>query len=595
MTVKKPLLLKMSFQSIHFCTFLFSSLLVMSISSASHCTDGGPTFPTTPLLSFLQLLQSEALKTLGPKSFDPKPYVDLPLKKDFGLTEVAFSRLPRINGIIPTKDLNEFLKAYFGDAGDDLVYTEPKDFVSEPEGFLPKVLNPKARVWALEVHSLWKNLSRRVSENVKKYPDRHTLLPLPEPVIIPGSRFKEVYYWDSYWIIRGLLTSKMYDTAKAVANNLLWLVDIYGHVLNGARTYYANRSQPPLLSSMVREIYSRTGDLEFVRKSLPSLIKEHSFWISGSHKVAIRDHHGHEHSLSRYYARWNKPRPESATIDVESASIFLNDSDKEVFYREVASAAETGWDFSSRWLSDPLDKSTVSTTSIIPVDLNTYLYKVELDITFFAQKLGDFEIAEKFLQASRARQLAMRSILWNAEMNQWLDYWLRPGDCEDVHQFEAGNQNDRIFASNFIPVWNWRHTSGEDRTMVESILESFQDSGLLKPAGISTSLSISGQQWDFPNGWSPLQHMIIEGFSNSGSKAARILAEDIAVRWIRTNFAAYNTTGAMHEKYDVEGCGMVGAGGEYAPQTGFGWSNGVVLALLEEFGWPFDRDIGCPS
>ncbi|KAH0448713.1 hypothetical protein IEQ34_022513 [Dendrobium chrysotoxum] len=593
---------KMPSHSFNFFSFLFSVLLVISVTTtraaaSSSCAVDDRTYSTTPLVSFLQRLQSEALKTLGPNSFDPKLYVDLPLKKDLSLTEAAFWKLPRVKGIIPENYLHRFLEAYFGDAGEDLVYTEPEDFVPEPEGFLPKVFNPKVRAWALEVHSLWKNLSRRVSDNVKSHPERHTLLPLPEPLIIPGSRFREVYYWDSYWIIRGLLVSKMYDTAKAIVNNLVWLVDAYGHVPNGARVYYASRSQPPLLSSMVMEIYTRTGDLEFVRKSLPSLIKEYTFWNSGIHKVTIQDLHGHKHSLSRYYARWNKPRPESATIDEESASKFLNDSDREAFFREVASTAETGWDFSSRWMSNSYDLSTLSTTSIIPVDLNTYLYKEELDIAFFAQKLGDIETYEKFIEASNARQFAMRSIFWNAEMNQWLDYWIRSDDCEDVHQFDVRNQNDRIFASNFIPIWNWRLTSGlgEHSVIVERIYESFLKSGLLQPAGIATSVVNNGQQWDFPNGWSPLQHIIIEGLSTAGSKASYGLAQDIAVRWIRTNYAAYNTTGAMHEKYDVEGCGKVGGGGEYKPQTGFGWSNGVLLALLEEFGWSSDRDIECSS
>ncbi|KAH8513203.1 hypothetical protein H0E87_006479 [Populus deltoides] len=98
---------------------------------------------------------------------------------------------------------------------------------------------------------------------------------------------------------------------------------------------------------------------------------------------------------------------------------------------------------------------------------------------------------------------------------------------------------------------------------------------------------------DFPNGWAPLQHMIVEGLLRSGLKEARSLAEDIAVRWIKTNYIGYKKTGAMHEKYDVRKCGAFGGGGEYIPQTGFGWSNGVVLTFLEEFGWPEDRSIGC--
>ncbi|XP_073111925.1 probable trehalase isoform X2 [Elaeis guineensis] len=397
-------------------------------------------------------------------------------------------------------------------------------------------------------------------------------------------------------LIRGLLASKMYDTAKSIANNLISLIDIYGFVLNGARTYYTNRSQPPLLSSMVFEIYRRSGDLAFVKKSLPSLLKEHSFWNSDIHKVIIQDLQGCKHSVSHYYAMWNKPRPETATIDEESASKLASASQKEIFYHQVASTAESGWDFSSRWMSNSSDFTTLATTSIIPVDLNAFIYKMELDIAFFAKLIGDNSTSEKFLAASKARQAAIKSIFWNSEMEQWLDYWLiSKSNCEEVNQWEAHYQNRNIFASNFIPLWIETYSTDlcKDGTMVEKVLKSLQSSGLLRVGGIATSLSNTGQQWDFPNGWAPLQHMVVEGLANSVSKEAKSVAEDIAIRWIRTNYAAYMKTGTMHEKYDVEACGKIGGGGEYKPQTGFGWSNGVVLAFLEEFGWPHDREIDC--
>lgn len=91
---------------------------------------------------------------------------------------------------------------FLGRAGSDLAAAEPGDFSSEPEGFLARVENEEVRVWALEVHSLWRNLSRRVSDEVRGRPDLHTLLPLPGWFVVPGSRFREVYYWDSYWIVR---------------------------------------------------------------------------------------------------------------------------------------------------------------------------------------------------------------------------------------------------------------------------------------------------------------------------------------------------------------------------------------------------------
>ncbi|XP_042507494.1 probable trehalase [Macadamia integrifolia] len=582
--------------TLSFIFFLLPFLTAMAVSEPlplCDLSDSGPVKPSDPLVSFLERFQSSALDSFGNSNFDPKLYVDMPLKFDLSTTEDAFDKLPRTeNGTALVKDLEKFIGMFMDSAGSDMVYVEPVDFVAEPVGFLPKVENLEVRKWALEVHSLWKNLSRKVADEVREQPQLHTLLPLPEPFIIPGSRFREVYYWDSYWVIRGLLASKMYATAKSIVLNLLYLLDEYGYVLNGARVYYTNRSQPPLLSSMILEIYMRTNDLELLRRALPSLLKEHRFWNTGIHEVTIQDSQACNHTLSRYYAMWNKARPESSTIDKETASKFLHDSEKQQLYRQLATTAETGWDFSTRWMRNTSDLTTLVTTSILPVDLNAYILKMELDIAFMARTIGENQTAEHFLEASRARLKAFKSIFWNDKMGQWLDYWLiNNHTCEEVSGWKAQNQNQNIFASNFIPMWIESFSS--DGATVESVMKSLQSSGLLCAAGIATSLTNSGQQWDFPNGWAPVQHMIVEGLARSKSKEAQSMAKDIAVKWIRTNYAAYKKTGTMNEKYDVEACGESGGGGEYIPQTGFGWSNGVLLAFLEDFGWPQEQKIDC--
>ncbi|KAJ1296552.1 hypothetical protein BS78_01G310000 [Paspalum vaginatum] len=561
-------------------------------ASAPAAADGGSGEAAGALLGLLQRVQSVALRALGPDDFDPKLYVDLPLAADERAAAAALPDAPS------RADLDAYLARYFGAAGSDLVPAGPRDFRPEPRGFLPRVGSREARAWALEVHALWEDLTRRVAPDVEERPDRHTLLPLPRSAVVPGSRFREVYYWDSYWVIRGLLVSKMYDTAKGIVFNLVDLVEKYGFVPNGARSYYTNRSQPPLLSSMVLEVYRATGDVEFVRCAFQSLLKEHSFWMSEIHNVVIMDNHGQAHNLARYQARWNKPRPESATIDEELAAKVHPMAAKEKLYQEIASTAESGWDFSSRWMRNSTDMTTLATTCIVPVDLNTFIFKMERDIADFAKLIGENATSEKFLEASKARHIAIDSILWNSDMEQWLDYWL-PADrgCQGVYQWKPNSQNHNIFASNFVPLWLNAHHLGSvqfgDPAKSERVMASLQASGLLHSAGIATSLTNTSQQWDFPNGWAPLQHLIAEGLLHSGSKEAAKLAEDIATRWVRTNYAAYKATGTMHEKYDVEACGKYGGGGEYKPQTGFGWSNGVVLSFLEEFGWPEDKEITC--
>ncbi|KAL9422612.1 hypothetical protein AB3S75_034815 [Citrus x aurantiifolia] len=217
---------------------------------------------------------------------------------------------------------------------------------------------------------------------------------------------------------------------------------------------------------------------------------------------------------------------------------------------------------------------------------------MELDIASTAQIVGDNKTAESFLKAAQARKQAINSVFWNEEKGQWLDYWIsNETSSQECQRWKCSNQSNIAFASNFVPIWIDLFNS--DTCIVEKVKKSFQSSGLLGAVGIATSLTRSGEQWDFPNGWAPLQHMIVEGLAKSGLQEAKSMAQDIAMRWINSNYVAYKETGAMHEKYYVEKCGDIGGGGEYIPQTGFGWSNGVVFAFLEEFGWPEDLKIGC--
>uniref|UniRef100_A0A1J3H2V0 Trehalase n=1 Tax=Noccaea caerulescens TaxID=107243 RepID=A0A1J3H2V0_NOCCA len=568
--------------------FFFFFFLCLSFTTTMAVSDSGPVVHTTPLVTLLERVQITALRSY-PKtqSPDPKFYIDLSLKLPHNLSTVESAFEALTSGSrdlsVPVEKLKTFVDQYFDGAGEDLLHHEPEDFVSDPSEFLLNVENKQVRDWAREVHVLWRTLSRRVSDSVRESPERHTLLPLPEPVIIPGSRFREVYYWDSYWVIKGLMTSKMFTTAKGLVTNLMSLVETYGYALNGARAYYTNRSQPPLLSSMVYEIYNVTKDEELVKKAIPVLLKEYNFWNSGKHKVVIRDASGVDHILSRYYAMWNMPRPESSVFDQESASGFSTTLDKQRFHRDIATAAESGCDFSTRWMRNPPNFTTMATTSVVPVDLNVFLFKMELDLAFLMEISGDANGKDRFLKASKAREIAFETVFWNEKGGQWLDYWLS-FDGDEPETWKAENQNTNVFASNFAPIWI--NSFNSDENLVKKVVKALETSGLIAPAGILTSLTNSGQQWDSPNGWAPQQEMIVTGLARSGLKEAKEMAEEIARRWVRSNYAVYKTSGTIHEKLDVSKIGEYGGGGEYKPQTGFGWSNGVILTFLEEFGWP---------
>ncbi|XP_024529022.1 probable trehalase isoform X2 [Selaginella moellendorffii] len=555
----------------------------------------------TDLESFLVMIQNAALQVEGDHDFDPKVYVDLPLKHSLPSTKEAFvSLFQNNNGSVDTGEFNHFLNEFCDKPGSDLLPDNLTDFKNEPEGFLANVTNPAARDFALKMHSLWWLLARKVKERVHKDPHQHTLIPLPNPVVVPGARFREVYYWDTYWIVRGLLVSKLYETARNVVENLMFLANSFGFIPNGARTYYTNRSQPPLLSEAVMAIYHETKDVSFVEKAFPALLKEHNFWCADPHRVHIRDANGVEHVLTRYYAMWDEPRPESSTIDMQIAK-GLERHQRAELYHHIATAAESGWDFSSRWMEDRHNLKTMKTSFILPVDLNAFLVQMENNIALFAKLLGKSDYEKHFYKLANSRKIAMDAILWNEEMGQYLDYWLVKRNAannaanykafEVTYDFLPEHHNTDAYPSNFIPLWCGVVPPGDRK--IQKMIASFKESGLLLPAGITTSLLQTGQQWDYPNAWAPLQHMIIEGFALTENEEGIALAKDISRRWLETNYVGYLETGEMQEKYDARYCGKVGSGGEYLPQAGFGWSNGVVLSLFERFGWAAEKKLTC--
>ncbi|KAK3235138.1 hypothetical protein CYMTET_54640 [Cymbomonas tetramitiformis] len=538
---------------------------------------------------------------------DSKTFVDMPLISDGEAVKLNFEEMVKRtaaqNLTVSKEVLKKFLTENFRAAGSDLVPWNPPDWRPEPEGFLPAVQEEAMRIWALQVHALWHLLGKRISPEVCRHPSRHTILSLPHPMMVPGDRFREAYYWDSYWVVRGLLVSGMLDTAGKVVENLMALLDTHGYVPNGARSYYLNRSQPPLLSQMVMALWEASKDRRWLKQALPLLLREHSFFTEPPKAVWIVDEKGCSHCLSRYYASWEKPRPESWWEDAALAE-GLPPEEAAALYRNLASAAESGWDFSSRWFSHEGEVdgrgglTTTRTTSVVPADLNALLYQMERNIAHAARKLEAIDVASKF-EASAARRLrAMDALLWDPEGCQWRDYILqgicsdssRVANAEDVAGADCplglwrGMRSTAVCASNFVGLWCGCVEPGSPRAL--SAVEALRASGLVLPGGVSTTLRQTGEQWDFPNAWPPLQHMIIEGLNTAGGDPGATFAKQLARRWVLASRSAFDKTGHMHEKLDATAVGAVGSGGEYNPQVGFGWSNGVVLSLLETFGWP---------
>lgn len=505
---------------------------------------------------------------------DDKYFVDMKLTANPEVVVEAFANLTSgfPNKIVPSSELQKFLNVYFEEPGKEFEIWTPSDWHANPK-FLSRISDLKYRRWAEELHSLWKSLGRKIRDDVRDHPELYSQIYTPHPVIVPGGRFRELYYWDSYWVINGLLLSEMTETARGMILNFMTLVERYGFVLNGGRIYYERRSQPPFLSLMVERFYEVTGDKDFLRQVLPGLEKEYIFWMQNrSHAIQMNNV---THILNRYNVQVGGPRPESYSDDVDLAEGLSTEAQQKL-WMELKSGAESGWDFSSRWYIDSLGRNTgtlrdTQTSSILPADLNAIMCRNERLLASFHRIQGNEQKAEEYEQALSARINAIESLLWDPEKKAWFDFSL-------VTQ----SRHSSFYPSNLAPLWAYCYSKPE---MGDQAMQYLKGSGGLDyPNGVPTSLSDSGQQWDMPNAWPPLQHMIIEGLSGLDSAHAKELAFDLAQRWIRTNWLAYVKYEAMYEKYDVSGDGKPGGGGEYEVQLGFGWTNGVALQLLDQYG-----------
>ncbi len=443
-------------------------------------------------------------------------------------------------------DLAAFVHTHFA-----LEESEPDCFVSDPE-----------RTLAQHIEKLWPVLTRRP----KEHPAQSSLLPLPHDYVVPGGRFKELYYWDSYFTLLGFHANGHRDILRCMADNFGYLIDTYGHVPNGTRTYYLSRSQPPVFSLMV-ELFEGEG----IRKAvdyLPHLKKEYAFWMDGAdqlqpgeaHRRCVRLANGA--LMNRYWDDRDIPRDESYCEDVATAK--RSSRPAEQVYRDIRAGAESGWDFSSRWLDVKNDLSTIRTTSMVPVDLNSLIYKLEHQIAKLAEIKGEDAVAADFHARAQARIEAINHYLWNEEQGAYFDY--------DLERRAASGQ---LTAATIVPLFV-RLASSEQADKVERVVRE----RLLAPGGIApTEVTDSGEQWDRPNGWAPLQWMAIEGLSNY---CHLDLAHSIRDRWLIIVSALYEAEGKLVEKYILRRTTEHAHGGEYELQDGFGWTNGVTLRLLED-------------
>nr|ALF03966.1 soluble trehalase [Cnaphalocrocis medinalis] len=547
-------------------------LLVAAAAAAAVGEDLPPTCDR-PVYCDSDLLHYVQTARLFP---DSKTFVDMHMRDDPEDILEAFDNLLNSTQRNPTKEqIKEFVDEHFF-MESELESWMPPDFEENPP-FLLGIRDEKLRQYGKDIHAIWPSLGRKVRSTVLDNPSRFSLIPIDNGFIIPGGRFREIYYWDTYWIIEGLLLGGMTETARGMIENLIELLKKLGHVPNGSRWYYQERSQPPLLSAMMFKYIRKTGDLPFLRENINHLEKELNYWLDT--QIISLNIGGNTYSLLRYYAPSKGPRPESYIEDYNTADNMKSEDRKQEYYTNIKSAAESGWDFSSRWFindegGNSGNLSTIDINNIIPVDLNSIYANALQNMAYFEGLLKNPRRAMHWAYLAKQWRYNIEKVFWDEQDGIWYDYDMK-------------NEKHRkyFYPSNVAPLW----MGAIDKRVIlkhsARILEYLKNShGLDFPGGVPTSLIRSGEQWDFPNAWPPLVSIVVNALEALGTREGKKVAFDVAETWVRACRKGFLENKQMFEKYDAEVPGNYGAGGEYTVQSGFGWTNGVVLDFLAKYG-----------
>jgi alpha,alpha-trehalase len=432
------------------------------------------------------------------------------------------------------------------------------------------------------------------------------LLYLPNRYVVPGGRFNEMFGWDSYFIILGLLRDGRVDLARGMVENFFYEIENYGAVLNANRTYFLTRSQPPFLSSMIRAVYdaeiardpspaNRARQLKWIAHAYPYAHRDHDFWLSSMHRAGqtglaryldigegpvpdIADHSSYYTDVIDWlvahpdlHTNYLIPAPQNPS-PAEWAMLAKTSCDpshsivcrlawshgnrlSRDFYKGDRAVRESGFDISFRF--GPFSGSTHHYAAVC---LNSLLYKYELDLADFATMLHQTAQVPQWKQQAEARRRAINKYLWNADRGMFFDY-----------DFTTREQSTYVYATIFYPLWAGLATT-EQAKAVDTHL------GLLdKPGGLVCSTYASGLQWDLPFGWAPLNWLTVDGLRKNGYlNDARKVSEEFT----HTISTSFDKEGTIHEKYNVETeSSNVEIIAGYQNVVGFGWTNAVYVEM----------------
>lgn len=519
----------------------------------------------------------------------------------------------------------------------------------------------------MEIHKKWKGLIRKIDSNSdsnshlsSSFNSSHvcdqcasTAISLPFPFVIPGGRFREFYYWDSMWVLEGLYVSELCEMAENILKNIHYMIMKFDRVPNGSRTYYLNRSQPPLFTQMVyRHVHECKTNDTFLLNMLTAIKKEHEFWTrertrrieihpsqnnnekgngnigefyqninakdANKYEIKIENNIQNNNEIENnfsfpclffYKADLEEPRPESYREDVQLA-FNLPIDEKKNLYRNLGSAAESGWDFSGRWFShsdssfessfnhsnsntfnhsnlnlnsnpssdtisnlkNNFDLKNLETTRFAPLDLNCVWAHNEALLAKMLKRVGKFAEAEKYESLSKSRSNLINLLFWSTEKRIYSDFDMKGGKVA----------NRPVYISDLAPFWHL------DNPRLDINLDLFASLLLNYPSGIPPSHQTTGHQWDFPNIWPPYQYLSIKGLENlslfTNNSTLLEWNYSIAKRFLMTTWCGFQRyNGQIFEKYHASVIGIPGGGGEYIVQEGFGWTNGVLLWMMKKY------------
>ncbi len=373
--------------------------------------------------------------------------------------------------------------------------------------------------------------------------DKGTLIGLPYPYIVPcaSGAFQEMYYWDTYFTNKGLILSGNVEQARNNVDNMCYMIEKYGFVLNGNRTTYLHNSQPPFLSMMARDVYEVTGDKEWLKKVYSALEKEHAFWS---------EKRGSEIGLNRYDCMplQGEERRNAAVCLRGRIGEDVECGDEEAAARGMISAGESGWDVNPRMSS--------KTYEYAPADLNSLLYAMEDNLSFFAAELEKQKKSEKWKSLRDDRAALCRKYLKNAE-GLFMDYHIT--DKKQTSIFSAAS---------FYPLYCGMATQEEAEAAKNALPRLETAYGILTCEKNDTP---GNYQWDYPNGWAPMQLMVAGGLLRYGYREDALR---IAGKFTETLERCYEQTGHLWEKYNILE-GNIQAVNEYEMPAMLGWTFGV--------------------